>query len=209
MKNLRYHYVRSPCYSLLFQAPLSAGLLAIAVLIFEPVTAESGLLASWSWSSLVSTKNPKITLIKIEQVLFNYKSYHFNNSIDFPLNMLDVSNTVTREASVNLQQAPLTQWVRADSIYTGDQFKANNIIMLLASLFSQLVVLASGVVAFSVNLSIYWIIGNTSPVTYPSLQHRKINIMLPVKKSCPLHFPIKNSHLVNEFFPISLTRRQI
>ena len=33
--------------------------------------------------------------------------------------------------------------------------------------FFQLVVLASGVVAFSVNLSIYWIIGNTSPVTYP------------------------------------------
>ena len=31
----------------------------------------------------------------------------------------------------------------------------------------QLVVLASAVVAFSVNLSIYWIIGNTSPVTYP------------------------------------------
>lgn len=31
----------------------------------------------------------------------------------------------------------------------------------------QLLVLLSGVVAFSVNLSIYWIIGNTSPVTYP------------------------------------------
>lgn len=106
MTNLRYQYVGSPCYFLLFQAPLSAGLLAIAVLIFEPVTAESGLLASWSWSSL-------------------------------------------------------------------------------------LVVLASGVVAFSVNLSIYWIIGNTSPVTYPSLQHRKINIMHPVKKLCPLHFLIK------------------
>ena len=109
MTNFRYQYVRSHCYSLLFQAPLSAGLLAIAVLIFEPVTAERGLLASWSWSSLVSTRNPKITLIKIEQVLFNYKSYHFNNSIDFPLNTLDVSNTVTREASVNLQQASLTQ----------------------------------------------------------------------------------------------------
>ena len=34
-------------------------------------------------------------------------------------------------------------------------------------IFFKLVVLASGVVAFSVNLSIYWIIGNTSPVTYP------------------------------------------
>ena len=33
--------------------------------------------------------------------------------------------------------------------------------------YIQLLVLLSGVVAFSVNLSIYWIIGNTSPVTYP------------------------------------------
>ena len=41
----------------------------------------------------------------------------------------------------------------------------NTCITSLLSL--QLVVLASGVVAFSVNLSIYWIIGNTSPVTYP------------------------------------------
>ena len=36
-----------------FQAPLSAGMLAIAVLIFEPVTAENGLLSSWSMSSVV------------------------------------------------------------------------------------------------------------------------------------------------------------
>ena len=43
----------------------------------------------------------------------------------------------------------------------------------------QLVVLASGVVAFSVNLSIYWIIGNTSPVTYPFklLGNNKLNLL--------------------------------
>ena len=41
-------------YENLFQAPLSAGMLAVAVLIFEPITAESGLLSSWSMSSLVS-----------------------------------------------------------------------------------------------------------------------------------------------------------
>lgn len=43
----------------------------------------------------------------------------------------------------------------------------------------QLVVLASGVVAFSVNLSIYWIIGNTSPVTYPfkMLGNNKLNLL--------------------------------
>ena len=37
-----------------FQAPLSAGMLAVAVLIFEPITAENGLLSFWSFSSLVS-----------------------------------------------------------------------------------------------------------------------------------------------------------
>ncbi|CAH3141647.1 unnamed protein product [Porites lobata] len=78
---------------LYYQAPLSAGMLAIAVLIFEPVTAENGLLSSWSMSSV-------------------------------------------------------------------------------------LVVLASGVVAFSVNLSIYWIIGNTSPVTYNMVGHLKFCIIL-------------------------------
>jgi len=36
-------------------------------------------------------------------------------------------------------------------------------------LLFQIMVMMSGVVAFTVNLSIYWIIGNTSPVTYPSM----------------------------------------
>ncbi|KAB1270307.1 Solute carrier family 35 member E3 [Camelus dromedarius] len=35
------------------------------------------------------------------------------------------------------------------------------------SVSALLMVLLSGVIAFMVNLSIYWIIGNTSPVTYP------------------------------------------
>ena len=39
---------------------MSAGLLAIAVLVFEPVTAEKGLLAAWSFSSVVSTRNVEI-----------------------------------------------------------------------------------------------------------------------------------------------------
>lgn len=78
---------------LYYQAPLSAGMLAVAVLIFEPITAENGLLSSWSMSSV-------------------------------------------------------------------------------------LVVFASGVVAFSVNLSIYWIIGNTSPVTYNMVGHLKFCIIL-------------------------------
>ncbi|XP_071807532.1 solute carrier family 35 member E3-like isoform X2 [Asterias amurensis] len=39
-------------------------------------------------------------------------------------------------------------------------------------------VLASGCVAFSVNLSIYWIIGNTSPVTYNMVGHLKFCLTL-------------------------------
>ncbi|XP_014675396.1 PREDICTED: solute carrier family 35 member E3-like [Priapulus caudatus] len=39
-------------------------------------------------------------------------------------------------------------------------------------------VLLSGVVAFSVNLSIFWIIGNTSPVTYNMIGHFKFSSIL-------------------------------
>ena len=42
-------------------------------------------------------------------------------------------------------------------------------IILTIMLLFQIMVMMSGVVAFTVNLSIYWIIGNTSPVTYPSM----------------------------------------
>ena len=40
-------------------------------------------------------------------------------------------------------------------------------------LFFQMMVSLSGIIAFSVNLSIYWIIGNTSPVTYPLFLFKK------------------------------------
>uniref|UniRef100_UPI00358F75EB solute carrier family 35 member E3-like isoform X4 n=1 Tax=Myxine glutinosa TaxID=7769 RepID=UPI00358F75EB len=39
-------------------------------------------------------------------------------------------------------------------------------------------VLLSGIVAFSVNLSIYWIIGNTSPITYNMFGHFKFCVTL-------------------------------
>ncbi|XP_029426196.1 solute carrier family 35 member E3 isoform X2 [Nannospalax galili] len=46
------------------------------------------------------------------------------------------------------------------------------------SVSALLVVLLSGVIAFMVNLSIYWIIGNTSPVTYNMFGHFKFCITL-------------------------------
>lgn len=49
-------------------------------------------------------------------------------------------------------------------------FKTN----IFISFVAQATVLLSGVVAFLVNLSIYWIIGNTSAVTYPSVNYRLV-----------------------------------
>ncbi|XP_048827244.1 solute carrier family 35 member E3 [Brienomyrus brachyistius] len=46
------------------------------------------------------------------------------------------------------------------------------------SLSAMVMVLLSGVIAFLVNLSIYWIIGNTSPVTYNMFGHFKFCITL-------------------------------
>ncbi|XP_044534199.1 solute carrier family 35 member E3 isoform X2 [Gracilinanus agilis] len=46
------------------------------------------------------------------------------------------------------------------------------------SFSALLMVLLSGVIAFLVNLSIYWIIGNTSPVTYNMFGHFKFCITL-------------------------------
>lgn len=46
------------------------------------------------------------------------------------------------------------------------------------TLSAVLMVLLSGIIAFMVNLSIYWIIGNTSPVTYNMFGHFKFSITL-------------------------------
>nr|XP_033808027.1 solute carrier family 35 member E3-like [Geotrypetes seraphini] len=46
------------------------------------------------------------------------------------------------------------------------------------SLSAIIMLLGSGVVAFLVNLSIYWVIGNTSPVTYNMFGHFKFCITL-------------------------------
>ncbi|XP_050769817.1 solute carrier family 35 member E3 isoform X4 [Gymnogyps californianus] len=50
--------------------------------------------------------------------------------------------------------------------------------VLVTSLYQVIMVLLSGIIAFMVNLSIYWIIGNTSPVTYNMFGHFKFCITL-------------------------------
>lgn len=52
--------------------------------------------------------------------------------------------------------------------------------------FLQLSVICSGCVAFLVNLSIFWVIGNTSPLTYPLLL-RSLSILLSGDSSLHLH----------------------
>ncbi|XP_071444351.1 solute carrier family 35 member E3-like [Hetaerina americana] len=59
------------------------------------------------------------------------------------------------------------------------------------TLMEMFMVLASGCIAFFVNLSIYWIIGNTSPLTYNMVGHLKFCLTLLgafLLFEDPLHF---------------------
>lgn len=56
------------------------------------------------------------------------------------------------------------------------------------SVSALLMVLLSGVIAFMVNLSIYWIIGNTSPVTYPFPNNSQMYSLLYSPKLCHIDF---------------------
>ncbi|XP_071816959.1 solute carrier family 35 member E3-like isoform X2 [Apostichopus japonicus] len=58
-----------------------------------------------------------------------------------------------------------------------------------------LLVVASGCVAFSVNLSIYWIIGNTSPITYNMVGHMKFCLTL-LGGYFLFHDPLASNQLV-------------
>ncbi|XP_023414391.1 solute carrier family 35 member E3 isoform X1 [Loxodonta africana] len=68
------------------------------------------------------------------------------------------------------------------------------------SLPPEVMVLLSGVIAFMVNLSIYWIIGNTSPVTYNMFGHFKFCITL-----CGGYVLFKDPLSVNQGLGISCT----
>ncbi|MEQ2214373.1 hypothetical protein XENOCAPTIV_003579, partial [Xenoophorus captivus] len=62
--------------------------------------------------------------------------------------------------------------------YLSTFFLLKSVTKECCSLADQVTVLFSGVVAFLVNLSIYWIIGNTSAVTYNMFGHFKFCITL-------------------------------
>ncbi|XP_077982044.1 solute carrier family 35 member E3-like isoform X2 [Glandiceps talaboti] len=61
-------------------------------------------------------------------------------------------------------------------------------------------VLLSGIIAFSVNLSIYWIIGNTSAVTYNMVGHFKVCLTLMGG-----YFLFDDPLRVNQLFGIGMT----
>lgn len=56
-------------------------------------------------------------------------------------------------------------------------FIKNNFELILNRLY-KLVIASSGVLAFLVNLSIYWIIGTTSALTYNMVGHLKFNLVI-------------------------------
>ena len=58
-------------------------MLAIAVLIFEPVTAENGLLSSWSMSSVVS-KSIILPLLDFQRVLRRISLVRFHMKPETP-----------------------------------------------------------------------------------------------------------------------------
>ncbi|XP_016046018.1 solute carrier family 35 member E3 isoform X4 [Erinaceus europaeus] len=88
----------------------------------------------------------------------------------------------TFSTKIQLTLIPITLGVILNSYYDvkfnflGMVFAALGV--LVTSLYQVLMVLLSGVIAFMVNLSIYWIIGNTSPVTYNMFGHFKFCITL-------------------------------
>lgn len=88
-----------------------------------------------------------------------------------------------REFQVNSMQllyyqAPLSALLLIPVILIFEPVTAGNGILQIWPWRAQVLVLASGVVAFSVNLSIYWIIGNTSPMTYNMAGHLKFCLTL-------------------------------
>ncbi|CAI5785576.1 Solute carrier family 35 member E3 [Podarcis lilfordi] len=88
----------------------------------------------------------------------------------------------TFPARIKLTLIPITLGVFLNSYYDvkfnflGMVFASLGV--LVTSLYQVFMVLLSGIIAFMVNLSIYWIIGNTSPVTYNMFGHFKFCITL-------------------------------
>lgn len=82
----------------------------------------------------------------------------------------------TRQSLLLLNEQKLWVFLFSDNVSS-----CSNLLIFLWLLYFQGMVLLSGVVAFMVNLTIYWIIGNTSPVTYPfklTFLEEKKNILI-------------------------------
>ncbi|XP_038054467.1 solute carrier family 35 member E3-like isoform X2 [Patiria miniata] len=88
-----------------------------------------------------------------------------------------------REFQVNSMQllyyqAPLSACILALIVPFFEPVFGENGVLSSWDAYAIYFVLASGCAAFSVNLSIYWIIGNTSPVTYNMVGHLKFCLTL-------------------------------
>ena len=75
-------------------------------------------------------------------------------------------------------QAPVSSTMLLVAVHFFEPVFAEGVVFGSWSVSALLMVLLSGVIAFMVNLSIYWIIGNMSPVTYNMFGHFKFCITL-------------------------------
>ncbi|XP_022103996.1 solute carrier family 35 member E3-like isoform X2 [Acanthaster planci] len=75
-------------------------------------------------------------------------------------------------------QAPLSACILALVVPFFEPVVGEHGVLSSWDAYAVFFVLASGCTAFSVNLSIYWIIGNTSPVTYNMVGHLKFCLTL-------------------------------
>ena len=97
-------------------------------------------------------------------------------------------------------QAPLSACLLVIFIPFFDPITGTHGILQLWPLKTVFIVLLSGVIAFLVNLSIYWIIGNTSPMTYNMVGHFKFCLTL-----LGGYYLFDNSMQVNQFLGVGCT----
>ncbi|KAM8974016.1 solute carrier family 35 member E3 [Pelodytes ibericus] len=145
------------------------------------------------WYGKSFTLQVKLTLVPITLGVFlnSYYDVKFNmlGMVFATLGVLVTSlyqvwvGTKQHELQVNSMQllyyqAPLSSVMLLSVIPLFEPVVGQGGIVGPWSFTAIVMVLFSGVIAFTVNLSIYWIIGNTSPVTYNMFGHFKFCITL-------------------------------
>ncbi|XP_065178547.1 solute carrier family 35 member E3-like [Sycon ciliatum] len=99
-------------------------------------------------------------------------------------------------------QAPISACMLSVVVFLQEPPWSSTGLFSILTLRVSALVLLSGVVAFSVNLSIFWIIGKTSPVTYNMVGHTKFCITV-LSGTLIFHDPISLNQAVGMFLTFS------